>query len=89
MDNDTLNSKKAKWIKMNGNVFVCAECENEGVPSTNTVNGIEEADIEQVKTELKEFPNKTIYGICNVCGMEYTFKSEGDDLYLEESEELK
>lgn len=77
-------------IKLNNDgKFECAECANVAVPNTNTVNGIEPIDHNIVLDELKEFPNKLVYAICPVCGMEYQVKLVDDQLYLEESEELK
>ena len=67
----------------------CGECENDSKPQTNTADGIVEADLEQIKAELKATPTKVIYAICPVCGMEYQFKLVGEDLYLEPSDEEK
>jgi hypothetical protein len=77
------------WIKVISGKFTCSECENTDVILTNTIDGMVEADLDKIKNELKEYPSKVIYGICNVCGMEYTFKLVGEELYLEPSNEEK
>lgn len=76
-------------IKVTDGLFICAECENEVKPLTNSVEGIVEAEIESIKKDLKDFPTKVTYGICPVCGMEYVFELDGEDLYLVPSEEEK
>ena len=79
----------AKWIKLVNGQFTCPECENTSAPETNTVDGIVEADLDEIKSDLEQYPTKVIYGICPVCGMEYVFKHEDGDLFLEPSDEEK
>jgi hypothetical protein len=74
------------WIKLTDGKFICSECENESEPETNTVEGTVTADLAQIKEDLTQFPSKIIYGICPVCGMEFVFKMQNDELYLEPSE---
>lgn len=73
-------------IKIMDGKFICSECENEDYPETNSPEGIIKADLDLIKNDLKEFPSKIIYGICPVCGMEYTFKLIGDELCLKPSD---
>ncbi len=77
------------WIKVTNGKFVCGECENESEPETNTVDGTVKADTEKIKSDLKAFPSKIIYGSCPVCGMEYTFKEKNGELYMEPSDMIK
>jgi len=84
----------SKWIKIVEGKFICIECGNEiggeeNLMETSTPDGIIRANLEEIKTQLKEFPSKIIYAICSVCGMEYTFKFINDELYLDESEMQK
>lgn len=79
-------SMKDNWIKIVDGQFTCRECEKTSVPETNTIEGIIEANLDDIKTELIEFPTKVIYGICPVCGMEYVFRLYEDELYLESSD---
>ena len=72
--------------------FTCSECGHKSVVQVSSVNGgIEDVNVEDVKSQLIEFPTKIIYGICPVCGMEYIFRydSDEDELYLEMSDEEK
>ena len=87
--NNTTNEKKDTWIKLESEKFECKECANEVAPQTNDVEGIVDLDLEKAAEELSEYPNKVIYAICPVCGMEYLVKQYEGELYLEESEELK
>ncbi len=78
------------WVKLSEDgTYTCPECENTVKPLTNTTEGIVEADIDQIKQDLKNFPTKVIYAICPICGMEFTFRLVGEDLFLEPSEEEK
>ncbi len=77
---------KENWIKVTDDMFICSECENHSHPETNSVDGIVQADISKITEDLKQYPGKTIYGICPVCGMEYTFKYVDGQLYLAPSE---
>lgn len=77
------------WIKIIEGKCSCNECENEFKPLTNTAEGLVEADIESIQSDLEEFPTKVIYGVCPVCGMEYIFRLVENELYLEPSEEDK
>lgn len=87
---DTTITVQDNWIMILENgTFVCIECENESHPQTNTVDGIVDANLEEIKADLEQFPTKVIYGICSVCGMEYIFKLADGQLYLEPSEEEK
>ncbi|SRR5260221_1240963 len=80
----------ANWIEINDEgKFLCSECENEVEPETNTEDGTVKADLAKIKEELKQYPDKVIYGICPVCGMEFVFKYANDKLYLEPSEMIK
>ncbi len=74
------------WIAIKDGKFICGECENASAPETNTEEGTVVADLEQIKKDLTQFPTKIIYGVCPVCGMEYTFRLADDDLYLEASD---
>jgi hypothetical protein len=79
MDNNNL-------IPIVNGKFVCSECENEVIPETNTIEGIIPADLDQIKIDLEKFETKVVYGICPVCGMEYTFKLIDGELFLEPSD---
>ncbi len=91
MEDNTQNDNTilANWIKVVDGKFTCPECENSDVIMTNTAEGIVEANLEQIKKDLTEFPTKVIYGICNVCGMEYIFRLHNGELYLEPTSEEK
>lgn len=84
-----LDGDKSEWIKIIEGEFHCPECENISKPETNTVDGIVEADLDEILAELEEFPSKITYGICPVCGMEYVFKNVDGNLWLEPSDEEK
>lgn len=77
------------WIKLQNGVFTCQECENDVKPLTSSLDGMIEANLEEVRQQLVAAPTKIMYGICPVCGMEYVFKFEAEDLYLEPSDEEK
>jgi hypothetical protein len=83
MNEDILNPK---WIEINDGKFICAECENESAPETNTFEGVVIADLKQIQLDLEEYSTKVIYGICPVCGMEYIFRTKDGNLYLEPSD---
>ncbi len=83
------NNSKEGWIKIVNGEFMCSECENTVKPLTNTEEGMVEANLEEIKKHLKEFPNKVIFAVCPICGMEYIFRLKEDDLWLEPSEEEK
>ena len=84
------SSVPANWIKIvEDGEFICGECSNKSAPETNTENGVEKADLAKIKADLTEFPNKVVYGICPICGMEYTFKLAESSLFLEPSEMMK
>ena len=76
-------------IKFDNNEFTCVECENSVKALSGSEEGMVEIDLGDVKKTLSEFPSKTIYGICPVCGMEYLFVLENDQLFLEPSDEEK
>lgn len=83
-------SDRATWIKLSDDgEFQCGECENEVKPLTNTAEGMVEANVQAIRDDLDAQPSKIIYGVCPVCGMEYVFKSEDGQLYLEPSNEEK
>lgn len=83
-------SVPANWIPIsNDGEFICSECGNKIAPETNTENGTVTADLNKVKEDLTQYPTKIIYGICPVCGMEFTFKLENESLFLEPSEMMK
>jgi len=85
-----LVSVPANWIKISSDgEFICSECGNKSAPETNTENGTVTADLSKVKSDLTQFPTKIVYGICPVCGMEFTFKLKSLDMYLEPSEMMK
>lgn len=93
-DNDnsagTLSAVPANWIAVSDDgEFICSECGNKAAPETNTENGTVTADLAKVTSDLTQFPTKIIYGICPVCGMEFTFKLLEGSLYLEPSEMMK
>lgn len=80
----------ANWIPITDDgEFICSECGNKSAPETNTENGTVNADLQQVDQDLTQYPTKIIYGICPVCGMEFTFKKSEGKLYLEPSEMMK
>lgn len=80
----------ANWIAISKDgEFICSECSNKSAPETNTENGTVTADLVKVKADLTQYPTKIIYGICPVCGMEFTFKNQNGNLYLEPSEMMK
>jgi len=82
--------KPANWIEISDDgEFICSECGNKSAPETNTENGTVTADQQAVKKDLEQYPTKIIYGICPVCGMEFTFKHSEGKLYLEPSEMMK
>ncbi len=84
-----MSENKEGWIKIENGEFLCTECENVVKPLTSTSEGMVEADLEDVKKQLKEFPNKVIYAVCPICGMEYIFRLDGEDLFVEPSDEEK
>lgn len=84
-----MSTPQSNWIKIINGQFTCSECENGGVPLVSTAEGMVEANLEDIKNDLKNFPTKIIYGVCPVCGMEYIFRLVGEDLYLEPSMEEK
>lgn len=91
-NNDTAlsSAKPANWIEIsNDGEFICSECGNKSAPETNTENGTVTADLQSVKKDLEQYPTKIIYGICPVCGMEFTFKHSEGKLFLEPSEMMK
>jgi len=79
----------SEWIMVSENKFVCSECENEAEPLTMGTEGLEKANLNQVKEDLENYPTKMIYAVCEVCGMEYVFRLVEGDLYLEPSDEEK
>lgn len=80
----------ANWISISDDgEFICSECGNKSAPETNTENGTVTADLSKVKADLEQYPTKVIYGICPVCGMEFTFKHADGKLLLEPSEMMK
>lgn len=80
----------ASWLEITDDgEFICGECSNKSAPETNTENGTVVADLMIVKSDLKQYPAKVIYGICPICAMEYTFKLKNDKLFLEPSEMMK
>jgi ABC-type Zn2+ transport system substrate-binding protein/surface adhesin len=74
------------WLEIKDGKFVCAECENEVEPETNSVEGVVKANLEEIKSDLAQYPTKVVYGICSVCGMEYIFRHKDDKLFLEKSD---
>ncbi len=91
-NNDTTlgSAKPANWIEISDDgEFICSECGNKSAPETNTENGTVTADLQSVKKDLEQYPTKIIYGICPVCGMEFTFKHSEGKLFLEPSEMMK
>lgn len=80
---------KSNWIEIVDGKFVCSECQNDSAPETVTEDGTVTADLDNISGELDQYPNKVIYGICPVCGMEFVFKKHEDKLYLEPSDMLK
>lgn len=91
VQNDNVaDSTPANWIPISSDgEFICSECGNKSAPETNTENGTVTADLEKVKADLTQYPNKIIYGICPVCGMEFTFKHKDSGIFLEPSEMMK
>lgn len=84
------NILPANWIVITDDgEFICSECSNKVAPETNTEEGTVTADLEKVKSDLTQYPTKVIYGICPICGMEFTFKLAEDKLHLEPSEMMK
>jgi len=82
--------KPANWIEISEDgEFICSECGNKSEPETNTENGTVTANLQTVKSDLAQYPTKIIYGICPVCGMEFTFKHSEGKLFLEPSEMMK
>lgn len=78
------------WIKITAEgAFTCAECGNDGLVKVSTPEGLDDIDVDAVKSELTNFPTKIIYAVCEVCGMEYVLHLVSGDLYLEPSEEEK
>lgn len=78
------------WVLINEEgKFTCVECENVVSPLVSSPEGLVEADLDNIKMDLTQFPTKIIYGVCPVCGMEYVFHLVGEKLYLEPSEEEK
>lgn len=73
-------------LKIVDGKFTCSECENEVEPETNTIEGVVKADLEQIKSDLEQFPTKVVYGICPVCGMEFVFRYKDGELWLEPSD---
>lgn len=87
---NTSSEVPANWIAISvDGEFICSECGNKSAPETNTENGTVTADLVKVKQDLVQYPTKIIYGICPVCGMEFTFKQKDNSLYLEPSEMMK
>jgi hypothetical protein len=76
-------------IRLEGGSFTCSECENTVKPQVSTENGLADANILEITEQLRQFPNKVIYGVCPVCGMEYMFRMFNDALCLEISDEQK
>ena len=80
----------AGWIQISDDgEFICSECSNKSAPETNTENGTVTADLKKITKDLGQYSTKIIYGICPVCGMEFTFKHDNGVLYLEPSEMMK
>jgi hypothetical protein len=87
---DVNNITPANWIKISEDgEFICSECNNKSAPETNTENGTVTAELSKIKSDLEQFPTKVIYGICPICGMEFTFKHQNGSLFLEPSEMMK
>lgn len=91
MSNDiTKNHAEAQgWLPILEGTFTCSECENEVRPLISTASGMQEADVTEVMNQLTQFPNKVIFAVCPVCGMEYVFKKVEGELWLEPSDEEK
>jgi len=80
----------ANWIPISDDgEFICSECNNKVAPETNTEEGTVTADLAKVKADLEQYPTKVIYGICPICGMEFTFKLAEGKLHLEPSDMMK
>ncbi len=79
----------AQKIKITNDKFVCGECQNEVEPQISSSEGIVKADLDKIKSDLEKYPTKVNFGVCPVCGMEYTFVLENSELYLQPSEEEK
>lgn len=87
VSNTSQNDEIAEtWIPITDGQFTCNECENTSAPETNSIEGVVTADLDQIKSDLEQYPTKVVYGICPVCGMEYVFRHQNDALYLEPSD---
>ena len=74
------------WIRIDDEgYFICPECENKVQPNISSEEGIVPANLADIFEDLEKYPNKIIYAICPVCGMEYEFKKIGGVLYLKPS----
>ena len=74
------------WVRIDSEgYFVCPECENRVQPHVSLEEGIVPANLSDIFEDLEKYPNKIIYAICPVCGMEYEFKKIGEVLYLKPS----
>lgn len=92
MDSTLITSKNdipSEWLEIKDGKFICSECENDVEPQTMTTEGIVDANLDEIKSDLEEFSTKVMYAICPVCGMEYVFRLVEGDLYLEPSLEEK
>ncbi len=84
------NILPASWIPISDDgEFICSECNNKVAPETNTEEGTVTADLAKIKSDLEQYPTKVIYGICPICGMEFTFKLAEGKLHLEPSDMMK
>lgn len=76
-------------IRLENDTFICSECENTVKPQVSSESGLADANILEITEQLRQFPNKVIYGVCPVCGMEYIFRMFDGALCLEISDEQK
>ena len=69
-----LTETKSEMLKFAADgTFQCVECRNNIKVQVNSEEGLVDADLAKVKTELSEHPEKLMFGTCPVCGMEYQF----------------
>jgi hypothetical protein len=66
--------------------FTCNECENTSPVETSTPEGIVVADVQNIIDTLTAAPSTIAIGICPICGMEYLFKMQEGELFLEPSD---
>ena len=88
LTNDIEDTKQPDTLKFAADAtFQCVECRNKVKMQVNSEEGLVDADLAKVKTELSEHPEKLMFGTCPVCGMEYQFMLVDSDAPVEEGEQ--